>query len=279
MIYLFNSKILAAQTIIPSGFRAIMMLETSSFLHRLEARQFSIFAQKFHNSVLNSLNAYQGAILQQDNNSYLVTFKSVTNAVLCAYKVHANFKYITPSFDATNRKLHIGICSLAAVEDAISREETKARVRRMCEFVKEELVISTDVKLLYEEENRNARIDKDLVRVLKIEEETLLGRFLALCEEHLGDSQISVAALGRQLGQSPSQFNRKIKRLTGKSPGRFVREFRLRRALQLLYRRFGPIARVARQTGFKDPSYFTKCFSDQFGILPSRYARQHVTSR
>jgi hypothetical protein len=37
------------------AFRVIMVIETSSYLIRLEANQFSLFAQKFHNSVTKSI--------------------------------------------------------------------------------------------------------------------------------------------------------------------------------------------------------------------------------
>ena len=73
----------------------VMVIETSDYLHRLEANQFSIFTQKLHNGIAN--------------NTYIVHFNSVTNAILCALKIQNNFKYITPKFDKSIRRLKIGI--------------------------------------------------------------------------------------------------------------------------------------------------------------------------
>ena len=88
-----------------------MSIETSNFLHRLEAKQLSIFTQKYHHSVGHQLAHFKGRIVKRDNHSYLVSFTSVTNAVLCAMKIHSNFKYITPKFDPAIRQLHIGMKS------------------------------------------------------------------------------------------------------------------------------------------------------------------------
>ena len=80
--------------------RVIMVLETSNYLNRLEANQFTIFTQKFHNSVSKTLKLFNGSVVKKDNNSYLVSFKSVTDAILCALKIQFNFKYITPKFES-----------------------------------------------------------------------------------------------------------------------------------------------------------------------------------
>ena len=89
----------------------IMVIETSNYLNRLEANQFSLFTQKLHNSFLKSINHFNGRILVSNDNIYIVKFKKATNAVLCALKIQSNFKYITPRFDASIRQLKIGIVS------------------------------------------------------------------------------------------------------------------------------------------------------------------------
>ncbi len=259
------------------AFRVIMSIETSNFLHRLEASQYSIFTQKFHHSVTNSLEQFKGSIVRQDNHSYLVSFLSVTNAVLCALKIRSNFNYITPKFDPTIREMHIGISAGSPVEDEeIIFGQVVGAAKNMCEYVEAPLVISQEVKTIYENENRNARIDRKTIRVLGKADEEFLNRLVSFCGNRFGDDDISVPDFSSELGHSKSRLYRRLKKLTGKSPNRFLREFRLRKALELLHRNSGSISEIAYETGFNNPAYFTKCFSETFGILPSKYLQQHV---
>ena len=73
----------------------IMVIETSDYLHRLEANQFNLFTQKLHNGISKLLKKFDSQILIQNDNTYVVSFNSVTNAILCALKIKSNFKYIT----------------------------------------------------------------------------------------------------------------------------------------------------------------------------------------
>ena len=259
------------------AFRVLMVIETSNFLNRLEANQFSIFTQKFHNSVLKTLKRFKGRIVKKDNSSYLISFKSVSDAVLCALKIKFKFKYVTPKFDPTNRILKIGIASGTPVTDKNNIfEEAITLATRMCEVVKEQLVVSNEVKDLYESENRNAMMNKELVRVLKLSEEIFLTNLMEYTERIWNKSGINVGTFRKELGYSKSQLYRKLIKLTGKSPNNFLKEFRLHKALSLLYNQKGNISEIAYETGFNSPAYFSKCFMDKYGILPSKYVQQHT---
>ena len=260
-----------------NGFQVVMILEASSYLHRLEANQFSIFTQKFHKSISKTLKHFEGEVLKEDDHTYLVVFTSATNAVLCALKIHANFKYITPKFDKDGRRLKIGISSFTG-DKAKGNPIFKAiaAASRISSFVEDELVVSPGIKILYEKENRNARIDRELVRVLKPKEGSFLNRLVNCCAKMYSNPDFNVAALGEQMQLGQSQLYRKVMRLTGKAPSIFIREYKLRRAIGRLHEHaHGTISQVARESGFRNPTYFTKCFNDRFGILPSKYIQQH----
>ena len=259
------------------AFRVIMVLETSNYLNRLEANQFSVFTQKFHRSVAKTLKYFEGRIAKQDDKSYLVSFKSVTNAILCALKIQYNFKYITPRFDAPNRRLNIGLSAGVPVTDKDQIfAETITLATQMCEFVNNQIVISSAVKELYESENRQVKIDKELIRALRPQEERFLSQLIKFCEKTCNKSHFKVSNFSAELGYSKSQLYRKLIQLTGKSPNNFIKEYRLHRALSLIHKQFGNISEIAFETGFNSPAYFSKCFMAKFGILPSRYAQQHT---
>ena len=85
-----------------------------------------------------------------------------------------------------------------------------------------------------------------------------------------------VSEFGHILILSSSQFYRKLKQLTGKSPSTFLRDFRLNRAMVMLHYKRGNITQISGKTGFNTPAYFSKCFKNNFKILPSKYLQQHT---
>lgn len=257
--------------------KIFMVIENSNYLNRLESNQYSIFTQKFHHSVSKTLRHFEGQVINHDNNCYLVAFTSATNAVLCALQIEQKFKYVTPKFDEGNRRLKIGLSAGFAIEEEAGNfDEAIAEATRMCEVVKDTLVISPIVKGLYEKENRKARIDSHHIRTLKQGEVVFLNRLMKASQLLWNEGNLSLDHLRSALGCSRSSFYRRVKKLTGKSPHYFVREFRLHRALNLLHKRRGNISKIAFETGFKNPSHFTRCFSEKFGMLPSKYAQHYI---
>ena len=260
------------------AFRVLMIIETSNYLDRLEAHQLSIFTQKFHNSVAKKLQKFNGSIVKKDNNSYLVSFKSVTDAVLCAQKIQFQYKYVTPKSDASGRKLKIALCSGIPVTDKNNIfEETIELATRMCAIVKESFVITSEVNALYESENRNAVIDKESVRLLSPTEEKFITQLMDFVETIWNKPDFNVGHFSKALGYSKSQLYRKLVHITGHSPNSFLKEFKLHHALQLLHQHYGNVSEVAFETGFNSAAYFSKCFMEKFGILPSKYMQQHTS--
>jgi AraC-like DNA-binding protein len=261
------------------AFRIIMVIESNNHLSRLEANQFGLFAQKFHNSVSKSIKKFKGNIVKSDNNNYLVSFKSVSNAVVCSLKILYNIKYTTPKFDLAYRKVNIALSSgIPVTENENIFEDAIVLATRMCEVVRNKLVISKEVKELYQNENRNVIIDSKLIKVLNFKEEKFLTQLMDSIKKTWNKPDFKVSYLSKQLGYSTSQMYRKLKSLTGKSPNNFIREFKLQKALDLLHKQHGNISEIAYETGFNSPAYFSKCFMKKFGILPSIYAKHNVAN-
>ena len=85
----------------------------------------------------------------------------------------------------------------------------------------------------------------------------------------MGESSLSVETLAEQMGVSRVQLYRKVKTLTGRTPVDIIRLSRLNRSKVLLETTDKNVSEVAYEVGFTAPSYFTKCFKDEFGISPS----------
>ena len=100
-------------------------------------------------------------------------------------------------------------------------------------------------------------------------EDTFMIKFREFIERNMSDSDLGVETIGAELGLSRVQLYRKVKALTGQSPVELLRTARLHKARRLLQDSGKSISEVAYEVGFTAPSYFTKCFRDEFGISPS----------
>ena len=100
-------------------------------------------------------------------------------------------------------------------------------------------------------------------------EDTFMIKFREFIERNMSDSDLGVETIGAELGLSRVQLYRKVKALTGQSPVELLRTARLHKARRLLQESGKSISEVAYEVGFTAPSYFTKCFRDEFGISPS----------
>ena len=94
-------------------------------------------------------------------------------------------------------------------------------------------------------------------------------KFKALIEAKMGDSNLNVEDLGKDMGLSRVQLYRKIKSLTNYSPNELLRIARLKKAASLLASSDMTVAEICYEVGFRSPSYFTKCYREQFGESPT----------
>jgi signal transduction histidine kinase/ligand-binding sensor domain-containing protein/DNA-binding response OmpR family regulator len=101
-----------------------------------------------------------------------------------------------------------------------------------------------------------------------------LQKVKAAVERHIGEEEFSVEELAQEVSMSRSQIFRKLTALTGRPPSDFIRYMRLHRAMDLLKKNAGTVSEIAYAVGFNSVTYFTKCFHQQFGVLPSELRKQ-----
>ena len=95
-----------------------------------------------------------------------------------------------------------------------------------------------------------------------------ITRFKEVVESRLEDSELSVEDLASDMNLSRVQLYRKVKAVTGSTPIELLRTARLNRAYQMLMTTDRSVSEIAYQVGFSAPSYFTKCFKEEYGMLP-----------
>lgn len=102
-------------------------------------------------------------------------------------------------------------------------------------------------------------------------DEKFIERLQTVFDKQLTNPQFTAELFGKEMGVSRMQLHRKLKALTGQSTTEFIRSQRLKLAVQLLKENKISISEVGYTVGFNDPSYFTKCFKQEYGTSPSDY--------
>lgn len=98
-----------------------------------------------------------------------------------------------------------------------------------------------------------------------------MERMEKVMEEHISDSDFDVNRLAEEMYMSRTNLNRKIKGIYNLTPNNFIKVERLKRAAQLLKTGSCQINEVSYMVGFSSPSYFSQCFTKQFGLLPKDF--------
>ncbi len=122
---------------------------------------------------------------------------------------------------------------------------------------------------------------ESLIHPKPVEVDSMERRFLMdlsnHLESHISDELFGVEQLAESMSMSRSQLHRKLKAIANISPSHFIRSFRLERAKELLDARSGSVTEIAYQVGFSNPSYFSKCFQEQFGVLPGKILKDSTS--
>ena len=144
-----------------------------------------------------------------------------------------------------------------------------------------ELLLVRIKKLIEQQEDRrkefkkNISVDPSAITITSLDEQ-LVKKALELIEKNMDNTSYSVESLSSDMGMSRMNLYRKIQSITGQTPTEFIRSIRLKRAAQILSADNKlSMAEVADMVGFSSSSYFTKCFKEQFGVLPTQYAAEH----
>lgn len=102
-------------------------------------------------------------------------------------------------------------------------------------------------------------------------DELFMQQVMQVMEEQMENSELTVDELAQLVNLGRSIFYQKLKAVIGLSPVDFIREIRIKRAVQLIDSGEYNFSQVAYMTGFNDPKYFGKCFKRQMGMTPSEY--------
>ncbi|CAN5506333.1 two-component regulator propeller domain-containing protein [soil metagenome] len=138
--------------------------------------------------------------------------------------------------------------------------ELKARVNNIIE----------GRKRLREKYSREIKLQPAEIAITSADEK-FLEQVMAVLEANYMEATFTIEFFEKEVGLSRTQFYRKMKALTDQSPGEFIRNFRLQKAVMLLKGGQGNITEIAYSVGFNSLTYFTRCFKEFYGKPPSEF--------
>jgi ligand-binding sensor domain-containing protein/signal transduction histidine kinase/DNA-binding response OmpR family regulator len=136
------------------------------------------------------------------------------------------------------------------------------------------MLLAKLVNILTLRENQKRRYYRDFITSPTSPatlDDDFLQKAVAVVERHIDNTDFDIEKFCRELALSQTNLYRKLQSLLGVSGNQFIRDIRMKRAVQLLATEQYAVHEIATRVGFADAKYFSKAFKKQFGVLPSAY--------
>lgn len=114
-------------------------------------------------------------------------------------------------------------------------------------------------------------VEKENIPILSASDQKFMDKLVQIITENMDNFDFSVDNMALAVDMSRSNFFRKLKSITGQSPIDFLKQMKMKRAVQLIESKEYNISEIAYMTGFNDAHYFSKCFKQAYGISPTEY--------
>ena len=118
--------------------------------------------------------------------------------------------------------------------------------------------------------HENASILTNEEGVIESQEDIFLGKLEKTIAKMYINPELEISQLANNMAMSERQLQRKIKVTLGTTPNNFIKEFRLKKAKELL-KSGAQIGRIALDVGFSSQTYFGRCFKETYHCTPKQY--------
>ncbi len=206
-----------------------------------------------------------GIVEHKERMTTILCFSSSSNALTCALE-------ITDAFTSEEKEL---LSFKVSLNSGMPVSSSKRIFGETIDLGERLLYTSQDFKIAvatsFDDMDRR-QLDKNGTKIsyLTLSEEKLLNTIFKILEHHSPDENFGIEDFCREAALSKSSLNRHIQSLTSRSPNALIKEFRMNKALQLLKNGEG-ISNAGFSSGFRSPSYFSRCFKEHYSISPSEY--------
>lgn len=176
---------------------------------------------------------------------------------------HIPIILLTAKADASSRIAGLKRGADAYLAKPFDRQELEVRLEQLLE-------LREQLQQRYRAIEHIAPTDEDAVQ----QEDEFVLLIKSTIHEHMDELDFGIHELCRAIGVSRTQLHRKVKALTSRSTSSFIRYIRLLHGKKLLKSSGLNISQVAYDCGFRDPKYFSICFSNEFGIGPKDFRKE-----
>lgn len=142
----------------------------------------------------------------------------------------------------------------------------KLRVRKLLEY-RQKLV-----DLFKNDRVAEMLIDTDMAT----NDKEFLTKLVQVIDEHLSEAELNAVFLEKNFVMSKMQLYRKLKTLSGMTPGEFIKHIRLSHAANLLASTSLNVTEIFYRTGFNNQSYFFREFKKRYNCAPNEYREQQT---
>lgn len=127
--------------------------------------------------------------------------------------------------------------------------------------------------------NQKAEEEKEKAPEMSTNDRKFMDKLVELMEKNMDNGDLVVDDFVKELAVSRSVFFKKLKTLTGLAPVEFIKEMRIKRAVQYIETGDYSMTQIAYMVGINDPRYFSKCFKQKMGMTPTEFRDKVLPKR
>ena len=252
------------------SFRTLLIIKMTDHVllkHQLGEGKANDLMNRQHEIIRKDLQLQGGSEVEHGGEGFIISFTAASKAVSCALALLKDI----PVADAVLLGFRMAINGGEPIEKSNKLfGDTIQFANYLCEIANpSQVAISSGIKNLVTKDILHYKSDH-LLSLFPQDEEFLQLLFTKL-EENWQDPDFDIPEYCQAMAMSQSQLYRKTTVLTGVSCNVLLKEFRLRKAKDLMKEKRYTISQITFESGFTSPSYFTKCFKKKYGLLPMEY--------
>ncbi len=255
------------------AYRVILTIENKDLIqlsHTIGPDKAQELLSRLNFIVKNCADKNNGSISEISNGNYSISFNSILSAPICAIDI---YNFIQSDLDTIDLKI--------AIHSGNPVDRSKMLFGEILNFnnficqipFKRRITISNTVFELLKK-NSDTSFDSGIIYYLKAEAEKFLKNLAQVLEENWLNPSFGVEEYAKALAMSQSQLYRTSVKVTGLSTNKLINNYRLHKAKNMLKDNIMNICEVASSSCFNSASYFSKCFYEKFGFLPSNYSKK-----
>lgn len=137
-------------------------------------------------------------------------------------------------------------------------------------FIRIEKLIER-MELVRKKFQNSANLELPQVSGISDRDDVLFSKIIQCIQNHLNEPEFNADDIGDEVGMSKASLYRKVKTITGLTPHGLIKQYRLKKAADLLKNSTLSVSEVIYETGFNSRSYFYKSFNEMFHCHPKDF--------